>query len=66
MAKQTISIGKKIHAIIMTLFSVLFILTSFTDILEYNPLIEAGFWVAILGWSVSMYFDGKSKKNKDS
>tara|TARA_B100000787_G_scaffold167814_1_gene155272 strand:- start:718 stop:918 length:201 start_codon:yes stop_codon:yes gene_type:complete len=66
MAKQTISIGKKIHAIIMTLFSVLFILTSFTDILEYNPLIEAGFWVANLGWAVSMYFDGKSKKNKDS
>ena len=66
MAKQKISIGKKIHVIIMTLFSVLFIITSFTDILEYNPRLEAGFWVAILGWTVSMYFDGKSKKNKDS
>ena len=43
MAKQTISIGKKIHVIIMTLFSVLFILTSFTDILEHNPIIDAEF-----------------------
>ena len=46
----------------MPLFSVLFILTSFTDILEYKPLIESRFWIAILGCTVSMYLDGKSKK----
>ena len=27
---------------------------------------SADFREAILGWTVSMYFDGKSKKNKDS
>ena len=33
----------------------------FTDIIDENPLYEGGFWIAILAWMTSMYFDGKAK-----
>jgi len=33
----------------------------FTDIIDENPLYEAGFWIAILAWMTSMHFDGKAK-----
>jgi hypothetical protein len=66
MKKQTISIRTKILVIIMILFSVLHALSAFTDILEYNSLIEGGFWVFILMYLISKHFDGKSQKNKDS
>jgi hypothetical protein len=33
----------------------------FTDIIDENPLYEGGFWIGILAWITSMYFDGKAK-----
>ena len=33
----------------------------FTDIIDENPLYEGGFWITILAWMTSMYFDGKAK-----
>ena len=43
----------------MIVFLILYALSSFSDIIDENPLYEGGFWIAILGWMTSMYFDGK-------
>jgi len=52
----------KIIVIIMIVFLSLYIGSSFTEIIDENPLYEGGFWIAILAWMFSMYFDGKSNK----
>ena len=52
----------KIIVIIMIVFLSLYIGSSFTEIIDENPLYEGGFWIAILVWMFSMYFDGKSNK----
>lgn len=49
----------KIIVIIWLLFSIPLVLSSFTDIIEKNPIYE---WVCILSvlvWMISLYFDGK-------
>ena len=52
----------KIIVIIMIVFLSLYIGSSFTEIIDENPLYEGGFWIAALAWMLSMYFDGKSNK----
>ncbi len=52
----------KIIVIAMIVFLSLYIGSSFTEIIDENPLYEGGFWIAILAWMFSMYFDGKSNK----
>ena len=42
-------------------FLILYIGSLFTDIIDENPLYEGGFWITILAWMTSMYFDGKAK-----
>jgi hypothetical protein len=53
----------KIIVIIWLLFSIPLVLSSFTDIIEKNPIYE---WVCILSvlvWMISLYFDGSKKTN---
>ena len=45
----------------MVVFLALVLLGFFTDILKENPIYEGGFWLSILAWMVSMYFDGKKE-----
>tara|TARA_Y100000766_G_C18800548_1_gene552803 strand:+ start:635 stop:775 length:141 start_codon:yes stop_codon:yes gene_type:complete len=45
----------------MVIFLVLVLLGFFTDILQENPIYEGGFWLSVLGWMASMYFDGKKE-----
>ena len=45
----------------MMIFLILYVTSSFSDIIDQNPLYEGGFWIASLGWMTSMYFDGKAK-----
>ena len=51
----------KIIVIILLGLLTLYIGSLFTDIIDENPLYEGGFWIGILAWITSMYFDGKAK-----
>ena len=51
----------KIIVIIMIVFLSLYIGSSFTEIIDENPLYEGGFWVGILAWMTSMHYEGKAK-----
>ena len=51
----------KIIVIVLLGLLTLYIGSLFTDIIDENPLYEGGFWIAILAWMASMYFDGKAK-----
>ena len=46
----------------MVMFVTLQVTSLFTDIIEENRIYQLGFSICILGWVISMYFDGKSKK----
>ena len=61
MKKQNLSNRTKIIIIIMVVFLALVLLGFFTDILKDNPIYEGGFWLSVLGWMASMYFDGKKE-----
>ena len=58
-SKFSYSNRTKIIVIGMIVFLILYALSSFSDIIDENPLYEGGFWIAILGWMTSVYFDGK-------
>jgi len=60
-SKYSYSKRTKIIVICMLLFLILYIGRLFTDIIDENPLYEGGFWITILAWMTSMYFDGKAK-----
>jgi hypothetical protein len=60
-SKFSYSNRTKIIVIGMMIFLILYVTSSFSDIIDQNPLYEGGFWIAILGWMTSMYFDGKAK-----
>ena len=51
----------KIIVIGLLVLLTLYIGSLFTEIIDENPLYEGGFWIAILAWMTSMYFDGKVK-----
>tara|TARA_B100000287_G_scaffold96866_1_gene88928 strand:- start:259 stop:456 length:198 start_codon:yes stop_codon:yes gene_type:complete len=52
----------KILVVGMVMFVTLQVTSLFTDIIEENRIYQLGFSICILGWVISMYFDGKSKK----
>jgi len=60
-SKFSYSNRTKILVICMMVFLILYIGSSFTDIIKENHLYEGGFWMSTLGWLTSMYFDGKAK-----
>ncbi|MDG2372546.1 MAG: hypothetical protein P8L83_08030 [Flavobacteriaceae bacterium] len=66
MNKSKFSYSNRTKSIVigMMIFLILYVTSSFSDIIYENPLYEGGFWIAILGWMISMYFDGKANKNK--
>ena len=51
----------KIIVISLLVLLTLYIGSSFTDIIDENPIYEGGFWIAILAWMTTMYFEGKTK-----
>tara|TARA_Y100000385_G_scaffold240132_1_gene255836 strand:+ start:435 stop:626 length:192 start_codon:yes stop_codon:yes gene_type:complete len=60
-SKFSYSNRTKIIVIGLLVLLTLYIGSLFTDIIDENPLYEGGFWIAILAWMASMYFDGKAK-----
>lgn len=62
MKKPTFSYSKRTKILVMSMcvFLILYITSSFTDIIEENPIYEGGFWICNLGWLTSMYFDKKT------
>ena len=52
---------KNIILICLFVFLTLYIGSLFTDIIDENPIYEGGFWIAILAWMTTMYFEGKTK-----
>jgi membrane protein CcdC involved in cytochrome C biogenesis len=60
-SKFSYSNRTKIIVIILSGLLTLYIGSLFTDIIDENPLYEGGFWIGILAWITSMYFDGKAK-----
>ena len=60
-SKFSYSNRTKIIVIVLLGLLTLYIGSLFTDIIDENPLYEGGFWIAILAWMASMYFDGKAK-----
>jgi membrane protein CcdC involved in cytochrome C biogenesis len=60
-SKFSYSNRTKIIVIILLGLLTLYIGSLFTDIIDENPLYEGGFWIGILAWITSMYFDGKAK-----
>ena len=60
-SKFSYSNRTKIIVIVLLVLLTLYIGSLFTNIIDENPLYEGGFWIAILGWMTSMYFDGKAK-----
>ena len=52
----------KILVVGMVMFVTLQVTSLFTDLIEENRIYQLGFSICILGWVISMYFDGKSKK----
>ena len=53
----------KILVVGMVVFVTLYATSSFTDIIEENSIYELGFSISTLGWLISMYLDGKAKKD---
>ena len=53
----------KILVLGMVVFLTLYATSSFTDIIEENRIYELGFSICTLGWLISMYLDGKAKKD---
>ena len=51
----------KIIVIGLLVLLTLYIGSLFTEIIDENPLYEGGFWIAILAWMTSIYFDGKGE-----
>ena len=51
----------KIIVIGLLVLLTLYIGSLFTNIIDENPLYAGGFWIAILAWMTSMYFDGKGE-----
>ena len=51
----------KIIVIGLLVLLTLYIGSLFTNIIDENPLYEGGFWIGVLAWMTSMYFDGKEK-----
>ena len=47
----------------MVVFVTLYATSLFTDIIEPNSIYELGFSICTLGWLISMYLDGKAKKD---
>ena len=60
-SKFSYSNRTKVIVIGLLILLTLYIGSSFTDIIDENPLYEGGFWIAILAWITSMHFDGKTK-----
>ena len=60
-SKFSYSNRTKIIVIVLLGLLTLYIGSLFTDIIDENPLYEGGFWIAILAWMASMYFDGKGE-----
>ena len=60
-SKFSYSNRTKIIVIGLLVLLTLYIGSLFTDIIDENPLYEGGFWIAILSWMASLYFDGKAK-----
>jgi membrane protein CcdC involved in cytochrome C biogenesis len=60
-SKFSYSNRTKIIVIILLGLLTLYVGSLFTDIIDENPLYEGGFWIGILAWITSMYFDGKAK-----
>ena len=60
-SKFSYSNRTKIIVIGIILLLSIYIGSLFTDIIDENPLYEGGFWIGILAWITSMYFDGKAK-----
>ena len=52
----------KILVVGMVMFVTLQVTSLFTDIIEENRIYQLGFSICILGWVISMNFDGKQKK----
>ncbi len=61
-SKFSYSNRTKILVVGMVVFVTLQVASLFTDIIEENRIYQLGFSICILGWVISMYFDGKSKK----
>ena len=53
----------KILVVGMVMFVTLQVTSLFTDIIEENRIYQLGFSICILGWVISMYLDGKAKKD---
>tara|TARA_B100002051_G_scaffold236326_1_gene237342 strand:+ start:338 stop:535 length:198 start_codon:yes stop_codon:yes gene_type:complete len=53
----------KILVVGMVVFVTLQVASLFTDIIEENRIYQLGFSICILGWVISMYLDGKAKKD---
>tara|TARA_B100001093_G_scaffold504735_1_gene560991 strand:+ start:1402 stop:1593 length:192 start_codon:yes stop_codon:yes gene_type:complete len=60
-SKFSYSNRTKIIVIGLLVLLTLYIGSLLSDIIDENPLYEGGFWIAILAWMASMYFDGKAK-----
>ncbi len=60
-SKFSYSNRTKIIVIGLLVLLTLYIGSLFTNIIDENPLYEGGFWICILAWMTSMYFDGKTK-----
>jgi hypothetical protein len=51
----------KIIIMIWFLFTIPFVISSFTEIIEKKPIYHWVCTFSVLGWMISMYFDGKNK-----
>jgi hypothetical protein len=51
----------KIIVSIWLLFTILLVLSSFTDVIEKKAVYEYACAFSVLFWMVSLYFDGKKK-----
>lgn len=58
---NNLSIRTKIFISINLLFAILYLLSTFEYISE-NFYYELGFWITVVLWTFSMYFDGKKNK----
>jgi len=63
-SKFSYSNRTKILVVGMVVFVTLYATSLFTDIIEENRIYELGFSICILGWMISMYLDGKAKKDQ--
>ena len=60
-SKFSYSNRTKIIVIVLLGLLTLYIGSLFRNIIDENPLYVGGFWIGILAWITSMYFDGKAK-----